>query len=102
MNQTPIACTLSPGDAVLRVDEWKSFLERSVAETDRTSRLVRMRLRDEGDSVLAATDLAQREKACCAFLDFRIAILAEAVWLEVAIPVDAGVTLDELSFLFAN
>jgi hypothetical protein len=102
MNQIPIACTLSPGDAVVRVDEWKAFLEKNVVEIDRTTQLVRLRLRDQGDSVLSATDLAQREKACCAFLDFRIAILAEAVWLEVAIPVDAGVTLNDLSLLFAN
>jgi len=49
-----------------------------------------------------ATDLAQREKACCAFFEFRLLILASAVWLEVEIPEDAGVTLNDLSFLVAR
>jgi hypothetical protein len=99
VKRIPIACSLSTSDASERISEWRAFLEKDVVETDRTTALVRLRLTDEVDSVLSAIDLAQREKACCAFFEFRLAILSESVWLEISIPDDAGVTLDELSFL---
>ena len=47
-----------------------------------------------GDEVLlAAASLGQREKECCAFFDFTIALEADARWLCVAVPEGAEATL---------
>lgn len=102
MSKIPIACSLSTGDARDRIDEWRALLQTHIVEVERTSSSARLRLRDDGEAILMATDLAQREKACCAFFEFRLLILASAVWLEVEIPEDAGVTLNDLSFLVAR
>jgi hypothetical protein len=90
-----IACSLSAGDASLRGVEWHRFLETRVVETRRSKAGVQLRLKDDA-AVLAAIDLARREKACCAFFDFRLELLPEAVWLEVRAPEDAALILDAL------
>lgn len=101
MTTIPIACSLAPGDASSRVNEWRGFLDSHVTENVRTSTVARLRLRDEGESMLGAVDLARREIKCCAFLEFRFLIEADALFLEVALPDGAGVSLDDLSFLIA-
>lgn len=96
MTRVAIACTLSAGDATARVAEWQGFLERDVAEIVRTPGSARLRLEDRDDAVLRATDLARREKGCCAFFDFRLVLLPDAVWLEVDAPDQAVPILDGL------
>jgi hypothetical protein len=102
VTKIPVACTLRAGDVKARVNEWREFLKTYVVESRRTSSTARLRLRDEGESVLAATELARREKTCCAFFEFRLSILTDAIWLEIEISDDAGISLDELSFLPAS
>jgi len=99
VTKIPVACSLSKGNARVRVNEWREFLETCVVEVERSSFSARLRLRDESESILLAADLAQREKTCCAFFEFRLSILADAIWLEIEIPDDVGVTLDGLAFL---
>jgi hypothetical protein len=65
-----------------------------VLEVARGEHSARLRLEDGSDALLAATDLARREKACCSFFDFRLEILAEAIWLEVEAPPGAAAILD--------
>jgi hypothetical protein len=101
VTRVPIACTLEASDAQARVIEWKEFLESCVVEVQRTPTMARLRLRDQGESILAATDLARREKTCCGFLEFRLSLLSDAVWLEIETCLDAELSLDELSLLFA-
>lgn len=96
MTRIPIACSLSVDDAASRVEEWQRFLADCVVEVERTGASGRLRLRDDDDAVLIATDLARREKACCAFFEFRLALLPEGVWLEVDGPPEAAPVLDEL------
>lgn len=102
MTKIPIACSLSKGDARVRVNEWGEFLKTRVVEVGRSTFSARLRLRDESESILLATDLAQREKTCCAFFEFRLSIVADAIWLEIEIPNDAGSSLDELAFLITS
>lgn len=102
MAKVPIACALTARDAQARVNEWSELLRSHVLEVERSSFSVRLRLRDGCESILLATDLAQREKVCCAFFEFHLLILANAVWLEIEIPDDAGVSLEDLAFLIAN
>jgi hypothetical protein len=94
--RVPIACSLIPNDADVRVDEWQQFLRHRVVEIIRSDRSARLRLQDGDDSLLVATDLARREKACCPFFEFRLVLLPEAVWLEVGASDEAVAVLDAL------
>lgn len=96
MVRVPIACSLAASDAGARVEEWKHFVNARVVETARDEGTVRLRLEDGEDTLLCAADLARREKACCPFFEFRLVLLAEAVWLEVEAPEDAAAILDGL------
>ncbi|MHB8341550.1 MAG: hypothetical protein ACYDB7_10295 [Mycobacteriales bacterium] len=96
MARIPIACTLSADASTERVGKWRGFLSDDVAQTVRTEHTVRLQLQEGNDAVLAATDLARREKAGCAFFEFRLVLLPEAVWLEVDAPDEAASVLDEL------
>jgi hypothetical protein len=50
----------------------------------------------------AAVDLAQREKACCDFFEFAIAIESDALWLSVRVPAEASLVLDDFARLLPN
>jgi hypothetical protein len=101
VTKVPIACSLSSTDAGNRVSEWNEFLKTHVTEVERTPWTARLRLRDDDVTLSTAIDLARREKVCCAFFEFRLAIHVDDLWLEIEIPNDAGVSMDDLSFLIA-
>ena len=96
MTQIPITCTLSAADKTTRGDEWQTFLATNVAEFIRSDTTVRMRLIGGDAVILSAVDLARREKDCCAFFEFRLELLPDAIWLEVGAPVEAASLLDAL------
>lgn len=96
MARVPIACALTADDTDTRVEEWRRFLNGGVAELDRTTRSARLRLHDDDATLLAAVDLARRQKACCSFFELRLVPLPEPVWLEVEAPEEATGVLDGL------
>ena len=99
MVRIPIACTLSSTDAADRVAEWRTFLRGSVRRVERGPTVGRFLLAD-GDAVLvAAADLARREKACCGFFSFRLVPLPEGTWLEAEVPPDAARVLADFAAL---
>jgi len=67
-----------------------------VAEFIRSDTTVRMRLIGGDAVILSAVDLARREKDCCAFFEFRLELLPDAIWLEVGAPLEAASLLDAL------
>jgi hypothetical protein len=97
----PIACTLTATDAESRVDEWREFLATSTTASERLSgHELRVRLAPAPDALAAAVDLAQREKACCAFFEFSIDVAADHLWLRVTVPPETSRILDDFaSFL---
>lgn len=94
--QVPIACALSADDADARVAEWRRFLGTAVAEVERTGRSAWLRLHGDDATLLAAVDLARREKACCGFFELRVVPLPQAVWLEVEALEELASVLDGL------
>lgn len=96
MARVPIACSLTSDGVIDRIEEWRELIGRHTTEAVRTTTGVRIRLHDDDQAVLRAVDLARREKACCAFFDFRLELLTESVWLEVQAPEDAASILDAL------
>ena len=96
----PLACTLTPGAAHDRVDEWRQFFARSVVAMERTSAHdLRFQLDGSTSAVRDAADLAQREKACCSFFEFSIESEAAGWWLVVRVPPDAAPVLAEFAAL---
>ena len=94
--RVPIACTLTANQLPDRVEEWRSFLGAQVTAVEREAGAARLRLAEGDDVLAAAADLAQREKQCCAFFEFAIALDGEYRWLTVSVPDDAAPVLDEL------
>jgi MerR family transcriptional regulator, copper efflux regulator len=92
----PFSCSLTADDANTRVDEWRQFLRQRVVEIDRGDRCVRLRIEDGEDALVTAASLARSEKACCPFFEFRLVLLAEAIWLEIDAPEEAAAILDGL------
>jgi hypothetical protein len=91
-----IACTLQDGDRSDREREWAEFLATCVRRVERVTDLqLRLALDLEAaDVVLRAVDLASREKACCEFFEFSLAIGVTDRWLEVEVPPDGAFMLD--------
>jgi hypothetical protein len=96
VTRVPIACTLSEEAAVDRVDEWRDFLRTAVVTTEATETEGRVLLKDGPEILLRAVDLAEREKACCAFFEFAIALDDQGRWLTIAVPPDATAILQGL------
>ena len=94
--RVPIACTLTADEQPDRIEEWRQFLATEVTAVDRARGRARLRLAEDDDAVLAAADLAQREKRCCAFFDFAIELDGAHRWLAVTVPDDADPVLTEL------
>jgi len=95
--RVPIACTLSADDATERGAEWRDFVSRNVVGVVRPApSQARLRLRPGDEVVLAAVDLARREKACCAFFGLSIEPQPAANWLVIEAPEDAAPLLDQL------
>ena len=99
MTKVPIACTLTVDDAGDRVAEWRAFLADHVEDARREGDVLHLRLRDSDETLCAAADLSAREKQCCGFFSFAIAIEADARWLDIAVPSDASAVLDEFAGL---
>ena len=93
----PIACTLTADDQPGRLDEWRSFFATQVAAVELPAPdRARLRLADGSAAVLAAADLAQREKQCCGFFEFAIELGAQGRWLSVGVPAEAAPVLADL------
>jgi hypothetical protein len=98
--QIPVACTLGAEDAASRVEEWRQFLTNSILSADPVGpELLRLRLEPSADTLVAAVDLAKREKSCCRFFEFSIDVREDACWLVVGVPQDAASVLADFSLL---
>jgi len=89
----PVACTLGAGDIPGRVAEWQAFYRERVRTTERSATSARLLLDPSDGAVVVAASLGQRETECCAFFTFTIALEAEARWLTLTVPPEAGATL---------
>jgi hypothetical protein len=91
--RVPIACTLTVDEQPDRLDEWRTFLATHVVAADLAPTLARLKLHAGDEAVLAAADLAQREKQCCAFFEFNIRLDGTGRWLTIGVPDDAAPVL---------
>lgn len=95
MPQVPIACTLTADAAVDRLGEWRDFLTTKVETVDYGKNSAILTLRGGNLALMTATDLAEREKACCSFFEFSLALGATETSLTIGVPPDAEPILTE-------
>jgi hypothetical protein len=100
----PDACTLPTAEQPLRVAEFASLFASAAQSVDRIdARHVRIQLAGEPGLEQTARDLAARENGCCGFFGFTVAAAhnprAEAVTLDVEVPIDYVDVLDGLARL---
>lgn len=96
LDSVPIACSLAAGDAAVRVGEWNHFLANDIRAVKGAPPAVDLLLADGDDVLMRAVDLAERERACCPFFTFGIALDPSGRWLTVVVPAEASDTLTGL------
>ena len=83
---TPLACSLDAGSMADRVEEWRALVAPSGAESGSEPTAVHLVLEPTENALVAAADLAQREKQCCPFFDVAIEIGAQRRTLSLRVP----------------
>ena len=84
--EVPIACSLDAGSLADRVEEWRALVATSVVTVVAEPTVVRLVLEPTEVALVAAAELAQREKQCCPFFDVAINIGAEERTLSLRVP----------------
>jgi anti-sigma-K factor RskA len=82
----PIACSLDAGSLADRVDEWRALVATSVVAVEAEPTAVHLVLDASGAALVAAVELAQREKQCCPFFAVAIDIGADQRTLSLRVP----------------
>jgi hypothetical protein len=99
MEITPIVCDLTnaPDTGPERLREYQRLFAQALIGRERTADGIRFRLRADEGVEAWVRDLAAREKACCAFFDFRVRVEAGQVHWDATVVDDdiARAVLDE-------
>jgi hypothetical protein len=95
----PIACSLAGSDAQLQMDEWRELLQSTVTSVERVSPTSLSLGLGDRPRLTAVIDLAQRELACCPFLEFSIKLRSGGITLQIASPAEASPILDRFAAL---
>ncbi len=91
----PEACTLPTVEQPLRVREFDDLFATSLLGTDRVAPTV-LRWWLNPDAEETVRDLTAREVACCSFFSFHFASTAEALQVDLEVPVAHVAVLDAL------
>jgi hypothetical protein len=89
MNGLPIACTLTADALLDRKSEWNAFLATMVKNIDIASSHATLTLVGGADVLVGATDLAERERACCPFFRFSLELDGDGTRLHIQVPAEA-------------
>ena len=84
--EVPIACSLDGASLVHRAEEWRALVATSVVAVETEPTAVRLVLEPSAAALVAAAELAQREKQCCAFFDVAIDIGTQQRTLSLRVP----------------
>ena len=96
-DETPIACSLEAGSLAVRVDEWRALVAAFVLAVETEPTAVHLVLDPSDAALIAAVELAQREKQCCPFFDVTVDVGARERTLTLRVPEGA----EEVATAFA-
>lgn len=82
-----MACSLEPGLAGGRIDDWRALVEQA-ADREAPPDGIRLRFSRDVD-VAAPSRLAADEQTCCGFFTFIIGIHADSMTLDASGPAEA-------------
>ncbi|HEY6628056.1 MAG TPA: MerR family transcriptional regulator [Acidimicrobiia bacterium] len=82
-----ISCSIEPGQAVERIEDWKALLAQAVGRQPIPSGIRISFTRDV--DIAGLSQLAASEQTCCQFFNFTIGIASDTVSLDVTGPGDA-------------
>lgn len=94
--EQPIACTLTPGEAVHRLGEWRSLIGEAAGPPQRTDRGARVHFPHTPDLERRVRALAAAETACCSFFEFDVRADGGDLTLDIEAPDDAQPLVEEL------
>jgi anti-sigma-K factor RskA len=83
---TPIACSLDAGSLAERVERWRALVATSVVAIEAEPTAVHLVLGPSEPDLVAAVELAQREKQCCPFFDVTMHIGTDQRTLTLGVP----------------
>jgi hypothetical protein len=89
VSTVPITCTLTPDAVVDRMAEWRVLLSTMVERIDVVPTNATLTLVGGVEALVAATDLAERERACCAFFRFSLELDGNGTRLHIEVPAGA-------------
>lgn len=100
--KTPIACdmTTATDTGPERMLEYQRLFSQALVGRERTAEGIRFRLRADEGVEAWVRDLAAREKACCAFFDFRVTTAGNEVQWDATV-VDDDIARDILDEFYA-
>ena len=99
VSSPPIACTLPPGAFKRRLEKIRNLAAESLREARCDGRS--LHLIYDASAARHVREMVDRERACCAFLDFDLREDARRIYLTITALEDAGQAADELLRYFA-
>ena len=96
VTSVPIACTLTADAIDDRREEWRAVFSTMVEKVERRENQATLTLSRGPDVLLTVADLAEREKACCAFFEFSIHLEGIDALLLIEVPAEADPMLTGL------
>jgi hypothetical protein len=86
-SQPPVACDMSaaPDTPVQRVAEYRRLFSQALTGRERSEAGIRFRFRADPGLAEWVRDLAEREKACCAFFNFTVTADDREVWWDASV-----------------
>lgn len=84
--EAPIACSLDAGSLADRLEEWRALVASSVVAVEAGPTDVHLVLEPTELALVAAVELAQREKQCCPFFEVSVDIGVQQRTLSLRVP----------------
>jgi hypothetical protein len=86
-NRIPIVCDMTGARDTLaeRMAEYGRLFDQALAGRERTAEGIRFRFRADDDTEAWIRDLADRERACCAFFIFAVERVGDEVWWDASV-----------------
>ncbi|TMM01074.1 MAG: hypothetical protein E6G02_13075 [Actinobacteria bacterium] len=88
----PIACSLTKADLANRQECWRQLWQRAAVNAVTTINGLQLLFRAAPDVEAELRQLAELERACCAFADWSVRARGKNLVLEVSAPTEEGIT----------
>jgi hypothetical protein len=92
MNDVPVACSLNASDLTDRMNRWNAVTDQAKPIVTRTDTGLRVAFSQKPGIAGELTELAELERACCAFASWTVSQELDAVVLDISASSEEGIT----------